>query len=161
MQTHVTGQVAVSAVAPALNPVRLAAHRTAIEGLLATSACITDAEYQAAAQRVAACQSVAVLQKWYRNCVREIARREEEQPAPAIHATAAQHQEIITLLHHVAITRQEKTKALLTIQQLDGAQAVALIGNLYQKVLDRTGKSLAPHAVARPVDAAATNHLAR
>jgi hypothetical protein len=139
----------------------LTALRTAIEGLLAMSEYVTDLEYQTAAQRVAACQSVAVLQKWYRNCVREIARREEEQLAPVVCAAAAQHHEIVTLLNHVTITRQEKIEALLNIQQLDGAQAVALIGNLYQRILDRTGKSLARHAVAMPASAPATNHPAR
>ncbi|AMJ67189.1 hypothetical protein AXW84_18460 [Hymenobacter sp. PAMC 26628] len=117
----------------------LAVLRTAIEALLATSEHISDQEYQTAAQRVNACQSLETLQKWHRNCAHEIARRGTEATSPAAYATPAQREEIITLLNHVLITRQEKTKALLNINRLDGPQAVALVGNLYQKVLDRGG----------------------
>jgi len=53
-------------------------------------------------------------------------------PAPVQYATAAQKEEIIRLLNHPVITRQEKTKMLLNINRLDeerAIQAIAKLGN--------------------------------
>ncbi|AMJ65121.1 hypothetical protein [Hymenobacter sp. PAMC 26628] len=53
-------------------------------------------------------------------------------PAPVQYATAAHKEEIIRLLNHPVITRQEKTKMLLNINRLDeerAIQAIAKLGN--------------------------------
>lgn len=52
--------------------------------------------------------------------------------APVQYATASQKEEIIRLLNHPVITRQEKTKMLLNINRLDeerAVQAIAKLGN--------------------------------
>ncbi|OGX88991.1 hypothetical protein [Hymenobacter coccineus] len=53
-------------------------------------------------------------------------------PTPVQYATAAHKEEIIRLLNHPVITRQEKTKMLLNINRLDeerAIQAIAKLGN--------------------------------
>jgi hypothetical protein len=136
MASHVTGQgAAVTAAA------HLSAHRRAIMELLVGSPVITTAEYDTAMQRTLACQDVATLQKWYRNTVREIARREEGEPvtAPVTYATTEQKEEIICLTNRHEITRSEKTGVLLGINRLEQAHATTLIGNLWAKILGRSG----------------------
>jgi hypothetical protein len=137
MATHVTGQNAALTA-----PAQLSAHRRSIMNMLVGCPFITTAEYDTAMQRTLACQSLAILQKWYRNCIREIARREEASsvPAPVVYATANQREEIQRLLNHVSITRREKTRVLLTLNQLDSTQAVATIGSLWAKIISRAGE---------------------
>jgi hypothetical protein len=83
MATHVTGHKSVDAGQPTL-------YRRELLDLLAASLVITTEEYETATARILACQSVATLHKWYRNCIREIARREELEPETALitYATA-------------------------------------------------------------------------
>ncbi|AIZ63548.1 hypothetical protein PK28_07320 [Hymenobacter sp. DG25B] len=60
------------------------------------------------------------------------------EPAPAVaYATAAQKEEIIRLLNHPVITRQEKTKMLLNINRLDEERAVQAIAKLKKAIEDR------------------------
>jgi len=131
-----SGQVAAGTAAA-----QLSAHRRSIMDMLVGHPLITTAEYDTAMQRTLDCQDLATLQKWYRNTVREIARREEQEPvsAPVTYATASQKEEIIRLCNTVQISRAEKTRALLTLDRLDHAAAVALIGELWAKVLSRAG----------------------
>jgi hypothetical protein len=135
MKNRVTGEAAGTA-AP-----HLSAHRRAIMDMLVGCPLITTAEYDTAMQRTLACQDVATLQKWYRNTVREIARREEGEPvtAPVTYATAEQKQEVLRLANSVRITRAEKTKALLALPSLTHIQVVALIGDLWAKIIARAG----------------------
>lgn len=132
----------VMTVQAASTVAQLSAHRRAIMDMLVDSPLITTAEYDTAMQRTLACQNLATLQKWYRNCIREIAHREDALPAPTpvIYATVDQTQEIQRLLNHVSITRQEKTWVLLTLNQLDSTQAVATIGSLWAKIISRAGE---------------------
>jgi glucokinase len=118
--------------------------------LLAAAPVITDAEYETAVQNILACQDVATLQKWYRNCIREIARREEAEPEAEVieYATAEQKREITTLANSVWILRKEKTHAMLRLPQLNHAQAVALIGELWAKMLRRQARAAEGHADA-------------
>lgn len=72
-----------------------------------------------------------------------IADNEAEQPAVA-YATAAQKEEIIRLLNHPVITRQEKTKMLLNINRLDEERATAAVAKLREAIEDRqNGESAA------------------
>lgn len=74
--------------------------------------------------------------------------RPEQLPAPALpagtvgaptYATPAQHEEIIRLLNHPLITRQEKTKMLLNINRLDEQRATQTIAKLRKAIEDREG----------------------
>lgn len=135
-------------IQPAALGAQLSAHRRAIMDLLVGSPVITTAEYDAAMNRTLDCQDVATLQKWYRNTVREIARREEGEPvaapvaAPVEYATGSQKEEIVRLCNTVQITRSEKTRVLLTINRLDYADAKKCIGDLWAKILSRSGSEL-------------------
>jgi hypothetical protein len=62
-----------------------------------------------------------------------------EMPAPVQYATAAQKEEIIRLLNHPLITRQEKSKMLLNINRLDEERATAAITKLRKAIEDREG----------------------
>ncbi|RZK22707.1 MAG: hypothetical protein EOO56_07580 [Hymenobacter sp.] len=70
-----------------------------------------------------------------------------EAPAPAAenvpvqYATASQKEEIIRLLNHPLITRQEKTKMLLNINRLDEERATQAIAKLRKAIEDREGTS--------------------
>ncbi|TGE29761.1 ERF family protein [Hymenobacter metallicola] len=65
------------------------------------------------------------------------------QPAVA-YATAAQKEEIIRLLNHPVITRQEKTKMLLNVNRLDEDKAASAIAKLKKAIEDReNGESAA------------------
>jgi hypothetical protein len=132
MKNVMNGQVAASTVTPNT-------YRRELLDLLAESAVITTEEYETATSRILACQNLATLQRWYRNCIREIARREEEVPtAEAVeYATSEQKQEVIKLANSQYITRAEKCQALLRFNQCDYGQAVAVIGNLWAKMLHR------------------------
>ena len=59
--------------------------------------------------------------------------------APVQYATAAQKEEIIRLLNHPVITRQEKTKMLLNINRLDEERAVQAIAKLGNAIDEREG----------------------
>lgn len=138
------GQAAASTAAPT-------AYRRSLMDLLAASPVITDAEYDRAVINILACQDVATLQRWYRNTIREIARREEAEPvaAPVVYATAEQKEEVIRLCNRHEISRAEKTKVLARLNQFTEAEATAVIGNLWAKVLARSG---ANHYLAPPAD---------
>jgi hypothetical protein len=120
---------------------QLSAHRRSIMDMLVGCPLITTAEYDTAMQRTLACESLATLQKWYRNTVREIARREEGEPvtAPTTYATAEQKQEVKRLANSVRIKRAEKTKAVLALPSLTTTQAISLIGDLWAKIIARAG----------------------
>lgn len=60
-------------------------------------------------------------------------------PAPVQYATASQKEEIIRLLNHPLITRQEKTKMLLNINRLDEERATQAIAKLRKAIEDREG----------------------
>jgi hypothetical protein len=140
MQNVMTGQAAARTAAPTYTPEgQLVAFKKALTGLLATSEVITDAEFQRAATPIAQCESLPTLQKWYRNCVREIATREELAPATALitYATAAQKEEVVKLASNLYILRAEKTKALLGLPRYNEREARALIGELWVNILHR------------------------
>lgn len=59
------------------------------------------------------------------------------EPTPVHYATASQKEEIIRLLNHPVITRQEKTKMLLNINRLDEERAVQAIAKLRKAIDDR------------------------
>jgi hypothetical protein len=59
--------------------------------------------------------------------------------APVQYATASQKEEIIRLLNHPLITRQEKTKMLLNINRLDEERATQAIAKLRKAIEDREG----------------------
>ena len=65
--------------------------------------------------------------------------------APAVtYASASQKEEIIRLLNHPVITRQEKTKMLLNINRLDDERATQAIAKLKKAIDDReNGQSAA------------------
>lgn len=128
------------------------AHRRNLLDLLAAAPVITSEEYDTATARILACASLPTLAKWWRNCLREIARREQalgKAPlAPVTYATMAQTTDIHRLALHVSITPAERTQALACLPCLDYVGAVAVIGDLYQKVMQRT---VAQVSVAAPV----------
>jgi len=64
-----------------------------------------------------------------------------ESAAPVQYATASQKEEIIHLLNHPLITRQEKTKMLLNINRLDEERATQTIAKLRKAIEDREGTS--------------------
>lgn len=57
------------------------------------------------------------------------------------YATSSQKEEIIRLLNHPLITRQEKTKMLLNINRLDEERATQAIAKLRQAIEERQGTS--------------------
>lgn len=118
---------------------QLSAHRRSIMDMLVGHPLITTAEYDTAMSRTLACQDLATLQRWYRNTVREIAHREEQEPvtAPVQYATAEQKEEIIRLCNAHQISRAEKTRILLHLDQYEAAQAEALLLDLRAKVTGR------------------------
>jgi hypothetical protein len=63
----------------------------------------------------------------------------EAHTAPVQYATASQKEEIIRLLNHPLITRQEKTKMLLNINRLDEERATQAIAKLRKAIEDREG----------------------
>jgi len=63
----------------------------------------------------------------------------EAAAAPVQYATANQKEEIIRLLNHPLITRQEKTKMLLNINRLDEERATQAIAKLRKAIEDREG----------------------
>ena len=63
----------------------------------------------------------------------------EAPAAPVQYATASQKEEIIRLLNHPLITRQEKTKMLLNINRLDEERATQAIAKLRKAIEDREG----------------------
>ncbi|GAB3638320.1 hypothetical protein GCM10027422_39100 [Hymenobacter arcticus] len=66
----------------------------------------------------------------------------EAAPAASVqYATASQKEEIIRLLNHPLITRQEKTKMLLNINRLDEERATQAIAKLRKAIEDREGTS--------------------
>ncbi|MDJ0364735.1 hypothetical protein QMK33_06190 [Hymenobacter sp. H14-R3] len=60
---------------------------------------------------------------------------------PVQYATASQKEEIIRLLNHPLVTRQEKTKMLLNINRLDEERATQAIAKLRKAIEDREGTS--------------------
>ena len=68
-----------------------------------------------------------------------VAPAEVAAAAPVHYATASQKEEIIRLLNHPLITRQEKTKMLLNINRLDEERATQAIAKLRQAIEDREG----------------------
>lgn len=56
---------------------------------------------------------------------------------PVHYATAAQKEEIIRLLNHPLITRQEKTKMLINIHRLDEERAIQAIAKLNSAIDER------------------------
>lgn len=78
--------------------------------------------------------------------IRNILSRVQGEPEPInpavaaqnAYATAWQKEEIIRLLNHPAITRQEKTKALLNLNKHNPEQADVAIAKLKQDISDRT-----------------------
>jgi len=135
MKNVMTGQAAASAAA------QLSAHRLSIMDMLVGCPLITTAEYDTAMQRTLACQDLATLQKWYRNTVREIARREELEPvtAPIQYATGSQKEEIIKLANAHQISRAEKTHVLLTLDRLTTAEVTATVGKSVAEIMGYEG----------------------
>ena len=62
---------------------------------------------------------------------------------PVQYATASQKAEIISLLNHPLVTRQEKTKMLLNINRLDEERATQAIAKLRKAIEDREGTDVA------------------
>ena len=62
-------------------------------------------------------------------------------PVPVQYASASQKEEIIRLLNHPLITRQEKTKMLLNINRLDEERATQAIAKLRKAIEDREGST--------------------
>ncbi len=71
----------------------------------------------------------------------EVPAAEASAAAPVQYATASQKEEIIRLLNHPLITRQEKTKMLLNINRLDEERATQAIAKLRKAIEDREGTS--------------------
>jgi len=71
----------------------------------------------------------------------------DDAPAPVQYATASQKEEIIRIINHPLITRQEKTKMLLNINRLDEERAIACIEKLRKAIGTREGIDW--HAEAR------------
>jgi hypothetical protein len=65
---------------------------------------------------------------------------EQAEAAPVQYATASQKEEIIRLLDHPLITRQEKSKMLININRLDEERANQAIAKLKQAIEDREGQ---------------------
>jgi hypothetical protein len=66
---------------------------------------------------------------------------EPDTPVVVKYATASQKEEIIRLLNHPLITRQEKSKMLLNIQRLDEERAALAITKLNSAIENRAGTS--------------------
>ncbi|MCC3159487.1 hypothetical protein LJ737_19755 [Hymenobacter sp. 15J16-1T3B] len=59
------------------------------------------------------------------------------EPAQPAYATAEQKEEVIRLLNHPVVTRQERTKMLLNINKLDQERAAQAIANLKKTIENR------------------------
>jgi hypothetical protein len=157
MKSHVTGnsQVAASAT-PTL---QLGATRRNILAVVIGNDLFTPAEQLRCNDSVYQCEDLARLTTWLRNVRREALRREElAEPEVALldYATTEQKEEIVKLASQPQLTRPERTRALLSINRYDYAQAVCLIGELWAKILHRSAGervSPAPTSYAAPAPA--------
>lgn len=68
---------------------------------------------------------------------------QDAQGQPIVYATPDQKQDIINLLNHPLITRQEKTKMLVNINRIQEAQATQSIAKLRKAIEDREGATVA------------------
>lgn len=168
MKSHVSGQATTAIVAPTLH---LGALRRAIMAALSADV-FTPAECLQANHSVYECEDAARLALWLKNVRRVFAEREAEAEAQALanmahgiarfearvaeaqhtapvqYATAAQKEEITRLCNSLYILRKEKTAALLKLPHLDEPQAVALIGELWAKMLRRQERVAEGHESA-------------
>jgi hypothetical protein len=134
-----SGESTVAAVAaPTL---QIGATRRNILAIVIGNDLFTPAEQLRCNHNVHECQDPTRLALWLRNVRREAMRREEvaEPQAELLdYATAEQKEEIVKLAGNVCVTRPERTRALLSINRYDYAQAVCLIGELWAKILRRS-----------------------
>jgi hypothetical protein len=128
----------------------LGTYRRAIMAVLSADV-FTPAERVLANHNVHECEDSAKLALWLKNVRRVFTEREAvleqadlaevtEVVAPVQYATAQQTSEVHKLALHRAITVGERTKAMLALPRLDYGAATALIGELWAKILHRTGQ---------------------
>lgn len=148
MANHVTGQATSATVVPTLH---LGAYRRAIMAVMSADV-FTPAERLRANDSVYQTEDSTKLALWLKNVRRVADERQQviEQAdlaevselvatAPVRYATAEQTSEIHRLALHRTITIGERTKAMLALPRLDYDTAKALIGDLWAKILHRTG----------------------
>jgi hypothetical protein len=159
MKSHVTGNSQVAASAPTLH---LGTYRRAIMAVLSADV-FTAAEKLRANHNVHECEDATKLALWLKNVRRVLTEREAEAQGQALvnlaqgierfeaklstepvrYATATQTSEVHKLALHRAITLGERTKALLALPRLTKPEATLLIGELWAKILHRTGDGAA------------------
>lgn len=168
MKSVIQGAAVTSSQAPTLH---LGALRRAIMAALSADV-FTPAERLRANHAVYECEDAARLALWLKNVRRVFEEREVEaeaqalanmtqgiarfdarvadaqREAPAQYATTAQKEEITRLANSTYILRKEKTAALLKLPRLDHGQAVALIGELWAKILRRQARAAKGHEAA-------------
>lgn len=149
MAIHVSGQAScANSQAPTLH---LGTYRRAIMAVMSANV-FTPAEKLRANHNVHECEDAAQLALWLTNVRRVFTEREALPVAeptlvaesPVRYATAQQTSELHQLALHRAITKGERTKALLALPRLDHAGATALLGELCAKVLYQGGGSDEP-----------------
>jgi hypothetical protein len=141
MKNVMPGQAAGTA-APTL---RVGTYRRNIMAVLSADV-FTPAERVRANHAVYECEENAHLALWLKNVQRVFTEREAQAEleeaksgaAPVAYATATQMSEIHSLALHRAITKGERTRAMMALPTLNTVQATALIGDLWAKVLHRT-----------------------
>jgi hypothetical protein len=147
MENVMTGQAAGTA-APTLH---LGTLRRSILRLIVGNPLFTAQEQLLASHNIHECEDSAKLALWLKNVRRVFTEREEliaqadlaeatEVVAPVRYATAQQTSEVHKLALHRTITTGERTKAMLALPCLDYGAATALIGELWAKILHRTGQ---------------------
>lgn len=140
MKNVMIGQAAGTA-APTLH---VGTYRRNIMAVLSADA-FTPAERLRANHAVYECEDATRLSLWLKNVRRVFTEREAQAEleeakfgtAPVAYATAAQTSEIHSLALHRAITKGERTRAMMALPTLNTVQATALIGELWAKVLHR------------------------
>lgn len=148
MKNVMTGQAAATTAAPTLH---LGAYRRAIMAVMSADV-FTPAERLRANDSVYQTEDSTKLALWLKNVRRVFTEREQviEQAdlaevselvatAPVRYATAEQTSEIHRLALHQEISLAERTKVLLALPRLKTYEARTLIGELWAKILHRTG----------------------
>lgn len=148
MKNVMAGKVVASTTTPTLH---LGTYRRSILRLIVGSPLFTAQEQLLASHNVHECEDSAKLALWLKNVRRVFVEREavlaqadlagvSEVVAPPVrYATATQTSELQQLALHRALSDRERTKVLLALPRLKEYEAQALIGELWAKLLHRSG----------------------
>jgi|GEM_PF-2259888 len=127
----------VAQVADAQTPIGVL--RVNLLALIVGNDLFTEAEQLRANHNVHECNCLSRLVRWTANVGKELTSREGRQRPAVRYATATQKEEIKALVQLPGVTPAQRTQALVKINRLEEADAVAEIGNLWASILQHVG----------------------